>query len=61
VWNDLPVNVVDFRSLPSFKRTMSKHVTGYTITLSQFIIIVNLTTLALPYVCIFDCPIAFLV
>jgi len=32
---------------------MSKRVTGYTITPSQFIIIVSYTTLALLYVCIF--------
>jgi len=53
---DLPVNVVDFRSLQSFKRTfrlidLSNHWRiGLPITLSQFIIIVSITTLALPNV-----------
>jgi len=37
VWNDLPVIVIDFRSLPSFKRTtrlvdLSKHLIGVTYT-----------------------------
>lgn len=55
IWNDLPVNVVDVRTLLSFKRTMSKHVIGCTITPSQFNIIVSFTTLALLYFCLPSC------